>query len=473
MSLGQLSHVGIGKETDVWGTGQAATNYLKFVSESLTLGIEELIEAAINARRDEGTSYEGLGTVAGDTVHEVHPIDLGFILRSALGQPVSTNRTGSYKHVFTPAAHYLPAAQKGTATAGAATTITDTGQTWTVDLYIGYWVHIVSGTGSGQVRIITDNDATSLTVATWTTNPDNTSIYEIRPGPDNCILPPYTLEVHRDLSGVAAHAFQFKGMVANALAFTFGTGEKILGLTTSWLGKDVAALAPTTASMPATDPFRWNQCLIGIGRKETAAMTGATANTLTDTGIGWTVNEHAGRIVRVIDGTGVDQTRKIVSNTTEILTVTPNFTTTPAGTENYEIYYTPGTLETLNWGIDNGLVAVPKLNNTKRIAAIMGDAYRMGTVSPTLQVEDITDFSTYFTGWTTRKWIIWFLGANITGNHYYELEIEIPKVLFTAYPVGVGGPGRITVGATCKMKYDSTLKYIAKIRLFNNTSTYG
>lgn len=76
----------------------------------------------------------------------------------------------------------LPAL-RGTATAGAATTITDSGQAWGTNLYAGKTVTIVSGTGVGQSRTILSNTATALTISSgatdWTTNPDNTSVYEI------------------------------------------------------------------------------------------------------------------------------------------------------------------------------------------------------------------------------------------------------------------------------------------------------
>ena len=74
---------------------------------------------------------------------------------------------------------YYPVEDSGTATAGAATTITDSAKVWDDDGYIGYAVYIYKGTGIGQIREITDNDSTSLTVATWTTNPDATSKYII------------------------------------------------------------------------------------------------------------------------------------------------------------------------------------------------------------------------------------------------------------------------------------------------------
>ena len=53
----------------------------------------------------------------------------------------------------------------GTATAGGATTITDSTKAWVADEWIDGAVTIISGAGKGQTQTITDNDATSITVA--------------------------------------------------------------------------------------------------------------------------------------------------------------------------------------------------------------------------------------------------------------------------------------------------------------------
>jgi len=74
----------------------------------------------------------------------------------------------------------LPPSDSGTATAGASTTLTDGGKSWTVNAYAGFEVRITAGTGSGQWRTITSNTATVLTVTpAWTTTPDATSVYEV------------------------------------------------------------------------------------------------------------------------------------------------------------------------------------------------------------------------------------------------------------------------------------------------------
>ncbi|MDY6957834.1 MAG: hypothetical protein SVK08_01620 [Halobacteriota archaeon] len=69
--------------------------------------------------------------------------------------------------------------EEGIATGGTGTTLSDTSKSWTVDQHIGRYVVIYAGTGYGQTRKITDNDATSITVSGWDVAPDSTSMYRI------------------------------------------------------------------------------------------------------------------------------------------------------------------------------------------------------------------------------------------------------------------------------------------------------
>jgi len=103
MSYGSRGHIGIGKET-AWGTEQAASVYLPFVSESLGLDIEQVISAAQRGIVDESPSYPGIRNVGGDVDLEVHPGNFGHILRSAFGAPDSSqiNTSSAYKHEFEP-----------------------------------------------------------------------------------------------------------------------------------------------------------------------------------------------------------------------------------------------------------------------------------------------------------------------------------------------------------------------------------
>lgn len=476
MPSGQKTHIGLGKES-VWGTPKSPVDdYIKFSSETLTLAIEELISASLGIKRDEPDSYEGLGTIAGNTVHEVHPDALGYLLRSWFGKVLSSELVSekAYKHIFTPG---TDKEVSGTADSGDATTLVDTDLVTTDDEYNGCWLHIISGTNAGEWRLISDSEASSdtLTVSVaFTSAINDTSVYEVRNGPDNCILPPYTLEIHRDLP---AKAFQFAGCVPNTLAFSFGVAAKILSLTASWIGKDVALIDPTTPTLESTEPFRWNQAMIMIGIYDTGTGdAGGTTTSINCSGKTWAVDELTGKYVRITSGNMKDQIRKISSNgTTRINWIDAEaMAEVPAEGSTCEVWNEDNLIETLSLTLSNGLIGIPLLNNTKRIAKIIGDAYRLGTIAPTFHVKDRTNWETYFKGWETRAWLVLFRGATLSGAYRAELQFHLPKILFTAYPLNIAGPGRLTVGATGKIKYDSTAahQYLAKVVLFNGKSSY-
>jgi len=70
-----------------------------------------------------------------------------------------------------------------TAASGGAGSITlDNGAPATADFYNGYIVALVSGTGAGQARLITDYSAGRVASVSpdWTVNPDNTSKFVLR-----------------------------------------------------------------------------------------------------------------------------------------------------------------------------------------------------------------------------------------------------------------------------------------------------
>ncbi len=71
-------------------------------------------------------------------------------------------------------------AASGTATAGAAKTLTDSGAAWGTNAWAGYTLVITGGTGSGQTKSIASNTATIITVdGNWKTNPGATSTYQV------------------------------------------------------------------------------------------------------------------------------------------------------------------------------------------------------------------------------------------------------------------------------------------------------
>lgn len=74
----------------------------------------------------------------------------------------------------------------GAVTVGGAATVTATmGTTATLNQYAGFLVTVLSGTGAGQIRLVSSNTAAQPTVITvgtnWTTQPTNGAVIQLEP----------------------------------------------------------------------------------------------------------------------------------------------------------------------------------------------------------------------------------------------------------------------------------------------------
>jgi hypothetical protein len=195
MPIGSLSHVGLGKES-TFGTAAAATDYVRFASETITETIEQVKSEIMNGVVDESSYFEGAHTVAGDITFDAYPNGIGNFLRSSIGVPVSTKVGAStaYQHVFTPSqANFAP----------------------------------------------------------------------------NCALPPYTLEINRDLGT----AWQYTGSVANELDFTFGVDKKVLNCKAAFLAKSATTIAKTIPSYDVQEPFTWNMATVTLNSAANANIS--------------------------------------------------------------------------------------------------------------------------------------------------------------------------------------------------------
>lgn len=129
----------------------------------------------LGAKEGAGADYEEIlgDTTASDTLEPIaantyafpadtHHLAIGLLPRNDQEIPLSW------------------AEDSGTATSATSTTLVDTTKLWVADQWINAVVRIISGTGAGQARSITDSGPTSVTVSAWTTTPDTTSRYQIR-----------------------------------------------------------------------------------------------------------------------------------------------------------------------------------------------------------------------------------------------------------------------------------------------------
>jgi hypothetical protein len=126
----------------------------------------------------------GAGTLAAGSFRKYDFATNTWTTLSISGLPASIGTDG--RLVSTPA--WIDSGFKsfatGTATAGAATTLTNSAKAWATNQWANSQVRISGGTGQGQIRSVASNTGTALTVAAWTINPDATSTYSIEGNDD-------------------------------------------------------------------------------------------------------------------------------------------------------------------------------------------------------------------------------------------------------------------------------------------------
>jgi hypothetical protein len=121
--------------------------------------------------------FQNAGASAGFTVYDV--ATNSWTARTAVG--VTWGTEGSL--ISTPSG--VDTFESSTATAGASTTLTNSTKNWLTNQWANSQVRITAGTGVGQIRTISSNTGTVLTVSSaWTVNPDATSQYSIEGNDD-------------------------------------------------------------------------------------------------------------------------------------------------------------------------------------------------------------------------------------------------------------------------------------------------
>ncbi|GAI95210.1 unnamed protein product, partial [marine sediment metagenome] len=111
---------------------------------------------------------------------------------------------------------------------------------------------------------------------------------------------------------------------------------------------------------------------------------------------------------------------------------------------------------TLNW--DNKCVAKYALNNTATPRKIIRTGYREIPISFTVDFTNKTEYDLFLSG-EERQMRILFTGAKIKDDALqtpFSLQFDIPQLRYLAWPVGMGGPGRMSVAVTGKAKFGST-----------------
>lgn len=213
--------------------------------------------------------------------------------------------------------------RSNTAQAGASSTITlDSSASATDNFYAGEFLEIIGGTGVGQVRRIASYVG-STKVATvdsaWATNPDSTSIFRIgflTSGNVNTTHIASTIQTARD---IGASVLPASGSISRA-TFAADTGLQ------------------TTRS--------------------NTAQAGANGTITLDASASSVTNYYLGQIIYITGGTGVGQSRPIISydGSTKVATVSYDWKTNPDNTSTfailppnlYDLHYAASAIDTVD-----------------------------------------------------------------------------------------------------------------------------
>lgn len=96
-------------------------------------------------------------------------------------------------------------------------------------------------------------------------------------------------------------------------------------------------------------------------------------------------------------------------------------------------------IEALTVTLDNQLEAIPTLNNSTVIARIRRSGAQMVRISGTVEFEDFTDYDA-FKAQTEQR-----LVASVTRADSFALVVDVPRAVFSEYPVQIPGRERLTV----------------------------
>lgn len=102
MAYGHQGHVAFSFQQSFGTTFVGSPHYLTILSETLTDKIEELTSESISGRFDENDDYGGMKGIEGEIVVEIHPAEIGPLMKAATGVHSIGFVESCYAHTFIP-----------------------------------------------------------------------------------------------------------------------------------------------------------------------------------------------------------------------------------------------------------------------------------------------------------------------------------------------------------------------------------
>ena len=124
-------------------------------------------------------------------------------------------------------------------------------------------------------------------------------------------------------------------------------------------------------------------------------------------------------------------------------------------------------IESLTVSIDQPADGPMMLDGTRSANRFVRNGPTAVRVSGTLDFQDLTEFNA-FKGQTQRRLLVNLAPAVSSGPY---MVIDVPKMLYTAFPANIGGPNRISVGFQGSGEFDTTSSYAIRVTLTNTQAT--
>ncbi len=168
--------------------------------------------------------------------------------------------------------------------------------------------------------------------------------------------------------------------------------------------------------------------------------------------------------------------RIIARSMLNIAATTPTFVNSPAEPFTFDstsLQLPAGSgkpeIEALTIAIDNQLEGIPGLDVAGEANPVVTKIRRSGfqnvTVNGTLEFRTITEFNDFINQTEQRMVVSWFKANS------FQLIVDIPQLVYTAFPVGMPGASRLTVDFTGQGQYHTGSAQSIDVQL-TTTTTY-
>lgn len=123
-------------------------------------------------------------------------------------------------------------------------------------------------------------------------------------------------------------------------------------------------------------------------------------------------------------------------------------------------------VEAFTFTFDNQLEGVPTLNASTEVAKIRRTGPQTARLEGQLGFEDITEYNNFI------NQTEFAFAANFTKADSFSMLMLAPRVVYTAWPLGMGDRGRQVVGFSATCRYQATSLQAVEIQVSNTTSAY-